>query len=183
MSLLEEKKSGQKIHGRDISISTFECHGGGVMVEGRLTDRRLIEISLITGHDAPPGVVHDMIIRIKLEDPKMTIADIEVELPHVPHDECVETQKSLDWLKGQTIAKGFSARVNEKTGGAKGCRHLSALLLAMAPAALQGFFTSRSKEALPKKTLSYLMTHFFTDTCHFWRKDGAPIKDIMKRLE
>jgi len=37
------------------------------------------------------------------------------------------------------IAKGFTARVKNLVGGNKGCAHLVELLLAMAPAAIQGY--------------------------------------------
>ncbi|VEN74713.1 conserved hypothetical protein [Candidatus Desulfarcum epimagneticum] len=178
-----ESEKGTEIHSRHIHVSTFECDGDAVIVEGRLTDRRFVEIKLITGEKSPPAAIHDMIIRLKARVSwPPVILDVEVEMPQIPHEDCLETRKSLVFLKGKTISKGFSAMVQEETRGIKGCRHLSGLLLAMAPAALQGIFTGRAEDGIPKKEVAGLLNTFFSDTCRAWRKDGEVMKRVLKTL-
>jgi len=56
-------------------------------------------------------------------------------MPTVPRQECRETLDSLLPLKGLPIVSGFTNRVKDLVGGAKGCAHLVALITAMASAA------------------------------------------------
>jgi len=81
-----------------------------------------------------------------------------------------------DFLKpliGRTIAPGFTRWVKETLGGTRGCTHLNALLIAMAPAILQGFWNARTarcsdvRQAGKGMSLTYLI-----DTCRVWRSDG-----------
>ena len=89
-----------------------------------------------------PGTVHHMIIRMEIEGPKLTIEDIEVEMPTIPYEACLETQGCLNQLKGMPIFAGFTAKVKKLVGGRKGCCHLLSLLTAMAPAAVQGAWSA-----------------------------------------
>ena len=47
-------------------------------------------------------------------------------------------------LVGLSIARGFTHRVRELFGGPRGCTHTTALLQAMAPIAMQCFWSMRS---------------------------------------
>ena len=74
------------------------------------------------------------------------------------------------------IQAGFTERVKEQVGGARGCTHLVALLLAMAPAAVQGAWSAVARQPLDPATYSGTALRFLENTCWVWRADG----DLMK---
>jgi hypothetical protein len=160
------------VHTRNISIATYGCENGGIVVKGELKDDRSVPHYTMEGERLPPGTIHHMIIRMRMDGATLTISEIEVSMPGTPHPDCIETRDSLDQLVGLAIAPGFTSRVKRAVGGVKGCVHLTALLLAMAPAALQGYWTHRGrrpdKEGPPIKEIS----RFLIDTCRVWRKGG-----------
>jgi hypothetical protein len=90
------------ITGKSISLLTKEPHDS-VIVEGILHDERLVETYRPTGDKHPPGTVHHMIIRMEIKGPKLIIEDIEVEMPTIPYEACLETLNTLNQLKGMLI--------------------------------------------------------------------------------
>jgi len=166
----------EKIHTRRIEVATYDCGREGIIVEGRLRDDRLQPIQRPDGKQVAPGRVHHMIIRMRVRGPNLTIEDIEVEMPTVPYEECLETQTSLEPVKGMPIASGFTNEVKELVGGAKGCAHLVALLVSMASAAVQGAWTAVSRR--PSDHSGYLDRAMasIVDTCRVWRRDGPKFK-------
>ena len=166
----------EKIHTRRIEVATYDIGRQGVIVEGKLKDDRLQAISRPTGEHVPPGTVHHMIIRMRVSGPKLTIEDIEVEMPTVPYEECIETLTSLEPVKGMPIASGFTSNVKELVGGAKGCAHLVALLVSMASAAVQGYWTAVSRRPTDQSDYRDRAMASIVDTCRVWRKDGPKIQ-------
>jgi hypothetical protein len=175
-----DKTKKQKIHTRRIDIATYEGGSDSIIVEGILTDERLVTSFRPTGESYPPGTVHHMIIRMEIRGPKLVIQDIDVEMPTVPMPECLETLDSLMPIKGIPIVSGFTARVKDLVGGTKGCAHLVALLTAMAPAVVQGAWAAMTREL--RDTATYLpgAVERIKNTCRVWRSDGPMMKDIQK---
>ncbi|MDD3250818.1 MAG: DUF2889 domain-containing protein, partial [Smithellaceae bacterium] len=58
------KSQGEKLHTRNIAISTYECDENRIIVEGFLKDDRLQETFAVTGETFPAGVIHHMGIRL-----------------------------------------------------------------------------------------------------------------------
>ncbi|MBT8369152.1 MAG: DUF2889 domain-containing protein [Deltaproteobacteria bacterium] len=166
----------EKIHTRRIEVATYDCGQQAIIVEGKLKDDRLQSISRPTGEQVPPGTVHHMIIRMQVRGPKLTIEDIEVEMPTVPYEECIETLTSLEPVKGMHIASGFTNDAKELVGGAKGCAHLVALLVSMASAAVQGAWTAVSRRPADQSAYRDRAIDAIVDTCRVWRKDGPKFK-------
>jgi hypothetical protein len=175
-----DKDKKQEIHTRRIDITTYEGGFDSIFVEGVLTDERLVNSFRPTGERYPPGTVHHMIIRLKIQGPKLVIEDIDVEMPTVPRQECLETLESLLPIKGIPIVSGFTGRVKDLVGGTKGCAHLVALLTAMAPAAVQGAWVAMTRK--PGDPATYLpgAVERIKNTCRVWRSDGPMMKDIQK---
>ena len=176
-----DKNTKQKIHTRHLDIATYKRGLDSIIVEGVLHDERLVTSYRPSGETLPPGTVHHMIIRMEVRGPKLVIEDIEVEMPSVPRDECRETLDSLLPLKGLPIVSGFTNRVKDLVGGAKGCAHLVALITAMAPAAVQGAWAAAtSKPRDPAEILPGAVKRI-KDTCRIWRSDGPLVKEIEKQ--
>jgi DUF2889 family protein len=173
-SLEDLKKS--RMHKRDILISTFSTGDKNIIVEGQLIDNKLIDTYHYSGDNRSPDTIHHLIIRL-LINPKLTILEVETEMPRTPHEECLETQDSLQILKGMKIARGFTMKIKELFSNGKGCSHLAELIISMAPAVVQGFWTSFSSQPLPKDTVDS-MKLLLNNTCWAWRSNGP----LMKRL-
>ena len=166
----------EEVHRRDHKISTYKAENHSIIVEGTLFDQRLIDIHHFSGTIRLAGIQHDMVIRL-LVNPDLTIEDVEVEMPGHPHEECPETMESLQQIKGLKISRGFTMKIKELFSQGRGCSHLSELLIAMAPAAVQGFWTAFSSDSQPEN-VDNTVKPFLTDTCWVWRKDGNAIKSL-----
>ena len=172
----------QKVHTRNIHVATYVCESDAIIVEGRLTDNRLLDSYRSGGTVIPPGTVHDMLIRLKIEGPRLKIADIDVEMPTVPHADCSQTRKSLEPVVGMEIVSGFTLRVKALVGGAKGCAHLVALLTAMASAAVQGAWSAVTREPVNDSGFKRHTLDRIKDTCYVWRSDGPALKKYEQSL-
>jgi hypothetical protein len=175
-------RQAQQVHNRKIEIFTYEYDASAIVLEGRLTDNRFRNTYYLSGDCRPPGIVHDMIIRMIVRGPDMTIEDIDVEMVGVPRDVCRETQNSLEPVKGIKIKAGFTEKVKAKVGGAKGCTHLVALLLAMAPAAVQGGWAAVAQQPINPANFSDKALEFLENTCWIWRSDGDLMKETRENL-
>ena len=58
-----------------------------------------------------------------------------------PHDACGSIAPHYGELVGLSIARGFTHEVRQRFGGPRGCTHTTALLLAMAPVAIQSIWS------------------------------------------
>jgi len=172
----------QKIHTRNIDVAIYTYEEDVIVVEGHLKDDRLIHSYRSGGNVKQPGVVHNMIIRMKVRGPGLIIEDIDVEMPTVPNDDCIETRRSLEPIKGMSIVSGFTVKVKELVGGAKGCAHLVALLMAMAPAAVQGAWTAATRKPNESQALKTYSMERLKNTCYVWRSDGPAFKKYKQSL-
>lgn len=173
----------QKIHTRNINVAIYTCGDDAIVVEGWLKDDRLINSYRSGGDVVQPGVVHNMIIRMKVRGPALVIEDIDVEMPTVPNDGCLETRRSLEPVKGMSIVSGFTVKVKELVGGAKGCAHLVALLMAMAPAAVQGAWSAATRRPNESRELKTYSVERLKNTCYIWRSDGPAFKKYKQSIK
>ena len=177
------KSKGEKLHTRNIEITTYDYDGQRIIVEGFLKDDRFQESHVITGEKFPSGVIHHMAIRLLVNCSNLLIEDIDVELISVPREACRETIRCLASIKGLTITKGFTSKVKKLAGGNKGCAHLVELILAMAPAAIQGYAAYQSKKpAGSDPDRAKMILQFLVNTCRAWRKDGPLVEMLKKKL-
>jgi hypothetical protein len=163
---------GAKVHTRQITIETWTAPDG-IIVEGRLKDDRLADTYALSGQPRPPGTVHHMILAMHVTGPPLTVVAVDVRLPGIPYEDCRETAASLQAIVGMPIVAGFTTAVKHRLGGVHGCAHLTTLLLAMAPAAVQGFWAAAATDARAVRAASMtVMESYLVDTCRVWRRDG-----------
>jgi hypothetical protein len=172
------------IHKRNLEIFTYTCDDeNNIIVEGCLKDDRLVNYYIVGGDHKQPGTIHHMVIRMLVTGPALTITDIEAEMLDIPREQCPEIASSVEKIKGINIAPGMTEKVKKRLGGINGCAHLTHLLLTMASAAVQGYWTNRAQQPIPKPEPDDPIIQFLLDTCHVWRKDGplvAKMKLLMK---
>ena len=176
------KSKGNKLHTRNIQVTTYDYDGQRIIVEGVLKDDRFQESHVITGETFPSGVVHHMAIRLLVDCSNLLIEDVDVDLISVPREVCRETIDCLAHIKGLTVTKGFTAKVKKMAGGVRGCTHLVELILAMAPAVIQGFGAYQSlKPSNFDRDHAKLMVQFLINTCRVWREDGPFVERFKKQ--
>jgi hypothetical protein len=173
-----DKTKQQKIHNRKIDTVTYEGAADTIVVEGSLEDNRFCDSHMFSGEIRPPYTVHHLVIRMELHLPELTILDIEVDLPTVPHETCNDIQESLAPLKGMRIAAGFTSTVRKVIDRGKACTHLQTLLTAMAPAAFQGAWSARIRQPLDPEIYAGMMSKL-KNTCWAWR-EGGPLVEQLK---
>lgn len=172
----------EKLHTRSIEITTYDYDGQRLIVEGFLKDERFQDSHLVSGENFPAGVIHHMGIRLLINCSSLVIEDINVDLISVPRKVCLETLECLAPIKGLTVTRGFTSKVKKIAGGVRGCTHLLELLLAMAPAVVQGFAAYRSqKTAAFDREQTRMIGNFLINTCHAWREDG-PFAEKLKGM-
>jgi hypothetical protein len=177
------KSKGEKLHTRNIKVTTYEYEGQRIIVEGVLKDDRFKESYSFTGEKFASGTIHHMAIRLLVNCSNLIIEDIDVNLLSVPREVCRETIDCLASIKGMTITKGFTAKVKKLAGGKKGCTHLVELILAMAPAAIQGFAAQQSsKPTVFDPDREKMILEFLVNTCRAWREDGPFVEMYKKQL-
>jgi hypothetical protein len=176
-----DENQQKKIHTRDISIATYAGESQSIVVEGTLHDERLTHAFRPIGEKVPPGPIHHMIIRMQVSRAGLVIEDIDVEMPTAPNKLCQEARDSLRPVIGIPIVAGFTIRIKERVGGAKGCAHLVALLSAMAPAAVQGAWNAMARKPVDPKHLPTAILRI-KNTCMLWRTDGPFLQEYEKKF-
>ena len=168
------------VHTRDISMRSLDLGDHSILVEGNLVDHRYPPRHNETSGE--PELVHHMVIRLKVKGPGMLIEQAEATMPHHPRKECPEVLPWIRNLEGLEIAPGYSMKVKKVIGGAKGCAHLTSLVIAMGESAVQGYWTAygmeRRQMGLREQTIKK-----FINTCHLWKEDGPIVKEIRENLE
>ncbi len=172
----------KKIHNRSIDISTYSLDSSHILVVGSLRERREVGFVNNLAEHVEPGIYHHMKIELLIATHSMTIVDITVSLPQVPRRDCPSMIDSLNGIKGMQIARGFSKLIRNMVGGNKGCVHLNTLLLAMAPAAMQGKWINVSWCGEGTGTPNREEAASLVDSCWAWRKGGELAKETEQRL-
>jgi hypothetical protein len=185
MTTLKDMIPGNPIHSRDLGFRTYALEGEKVIVEGRLTDERFHPIYDLAGEVREKGLIHDMVIYLLVGDMPLRILDAEVEMRHVPREDCRTTRESVRRIVGVEIKSGFSDRVHKLMGGVEGCAHLTHLLVVMVQAALHGYWTHQMRQPRPvPRTLEEMEgLAYLVNSCALWEKEGPIVREIRGILE
>ena len=127
-----------------------------------------------------------MQVELRVAFPALEIVGAEVLFEAHPHASCPQIIDHYGGLVGLSIGRGFTHKVRELFGGPRGCTHTTALLMAMAPVAVQcswsmqasaarrGTSSAPDRRALPPQERAALWQSNL-NTCHVWAEHGEQI--------
>lgn len=158
------------LHRRTITVTAYEEDGGEISVEAELRDERPWE-------EPPGGVVHRMVLAVRVRLADMTITAAEAGMKDFPHTECPLIAPAFDGLVGLSVASGYNRAVQERFHGVSGCTHLYELTRALGPAVVQSAISARSRAAGPRshdpRASAWVM-----NSCHIWAPDGVGLRKL-----
>ncbi len=189
---IEEVPAEQElIHHRAYDVQVFRVDESHMRIRGRVTDTKPDGLWFLDGDK--PMVGHDMVVDLIVAFPTMEIVDAVAVMDTMPNRVCQDGLPTYKQLIGVSISRGYTHKVRDLFGGPRACTHITALLLAMGPAATQSFFgmqrrsdesegqpvaiTTRSDSDLSAHRMEQNREHFARNrnTCHVWADDG-PMK-------
>lgn len=167
----------KELHLRQIEVRGYQREDGLWDIEGRLVDTKTYGFdNFDRGHIGPGEPVHQMLLRLTLDD-ELMIMDAEAVTEESPYLVCKSVGPNFARLKGIRIGAGWRRQVQAAVGGAEGCTHLVELLGPMATTAYQTIWpvVARKREAAGETWKSKPKT---IDTCHAYASDGPVVKRL-----
>ena len=165
------------VHNREISMRTFDLGDHRILVEGSLIDHRYRPWEDEALDESK--LVHHMVIRLKVRGPAMLIEQVDATMPHHPRGECPVVLPWMRNLEGLRITQGFTMKVKRAIGGIKGCAHLTGLVNAMGPSAVQGYWAAYGVERRKMGPHDEAVRNII-NTCYLWREDGPLIETLQE---
>jgi len=174
------------IHNRTYQTEAFAEDDGRLRVVGRLTDVKPLGLG---PEDGEPLVAHDMTLELLIGIPSFEIVGVTAEMHTHPYPLCTHILPDYQALVGLSVARGFTHEVRRLYGGPKGCSHLTALLQAMGPVAVQASWSlvnldvPLAEQATGAGRLDDAdrerRVRMNTNTCHVWREGGEHLDAVL----
>ncbi|MEU6139542.1 DUF2889 domain-containing protein [Streptomyces sp. NPDC047081] len=158
------------LHRRTITVTAYQEGDGEISVEAELRDERSWE-------EPPGGVVHRMVLAVRVRLADMTIVAAEAGMKDFPHAECPRIAPAFDGLVGLSVAAGYNRAIQERFRGVSGCTHLYELTRALGPAVVQSAISARNRAAGPGSH-DPRATAWVLDSCHIWAPNGVGLRKI-----
>ena len=166
------------IHTRRYEVRAFRMAADRLMLRGVVVDEK--PAGLYLKGDEQPLWLHHMIVDLEIVYPTFLIEKASATFHEHPHLECTNITDHYKKIEGMSIARGFTAKVKELFAGARGCTHITALLSAMAPVAIQAGWSMRavaSSDGQVDAQRNYenreRQLSGTINTCHMWDENGA----------
>ena len=183
--LPEEPDGLDVLHDREYRVRAYRVDDATLLIRGAVRDQK--PPGLYVPEDPDPITIHHMQVELRVAFPSLEILDASVLFETHPHTSCPKITDHYGGLVGLSIARGFTHRVRELFGGPRGCTHTTALLVAMAPVAVQCIWSmqaSASKRTGPGDAVAMsaaerqrLMLSSL-DSCHVWADDGEHVAAV-----
>jgi hypothetical protein len=155
--------------------------GDRLLLRGAVRDQKPPHLYVL--EDPDPITIHHMQVELVVSFPNMAISEATVLFETHPHTACVSIVDAYRGLVGLSITRGFTHKVRELFGGPRGCTHTTALLLAMAPVAVQCIWSMTASDARRSgesmrfggqrspvaRERSWAAS---LNSCHVWDEDG-----------
>jgi hypothetical protein len=170
------------LHDREYRVRAYRLSGDRILIQGAIRDQK--PPGLYIQRDPEPITVHHMQVSIEISFPDLEIVEVTTHFESHPREECPSIIGHYDKLIGLSIARGFTHQVRELFGGPRGCTHTTALLQAMAPIAMQCFWSMRAAGAkingdpdpmLDPRRNEDQMWRKSINTCHVWDEHGPAV--------
>lgn len=170
------------LHDREYRVRAFRLAADRILIQGAIRDQK--PPGLYLQIDPEPITIHHMQLSIEVRFPQLEIVAVDTHFESHPREECPSIIGHYDKLIGLSIARGFTHTVRDLFGGPRGCTHTTALLQAMAPIAMQCFWSMRAAQAkidgLPDPILDRSrhdddMWRKSINTCHVWDEHGEAV--------
>lgn len=176
------------IHQRSYETEAFDEGDGTMRLVGRLVDTKPQGLGLADGE---PLVIHDMTIEMVVLGDTFEILKITPTMQVHPYGQCTQVLASYQQLVGVSIARGYSRTVKDLFGGPMGCTHVGALLIALAPVAVQASWGMARLHDDPAEWSGLELDdadverrlRLNTNTCHVWSADGEQIARLNRGEE
>jgi len=172
------------LHDREYRVEAFRLAADRLLLQGAVRDQK--PPGLYLREDPDPLTVHHMQLAIELAFPQLEIVSATALFESHPQDQCPSITQHYQQLVGLSIGRGFTKHVAELFGGPRGCTHVTALINAMAPVAMQCFWSMRAAEAklsgeqqsmFDRKQTDDGMWKAIVNTCHIWDENGQAVAD------
>jgi len=76
----------EKIHNRNLNISSYIVDDEHILIAGEFKERNLITVYERYGEPIEPNVFHHMQIQLLVKSAELKIVGIHVKIPGAPHD-------------------------------------------------------------------------------------------------
>jgi len=174
------------IHTRRYEVRAFRMADDRFLLRGVVCDEK--PAGLYVTEDPDPLWLHHMIVEMEVVYPTFVIERAYAKFHQHPHLGCTDITDHYKKLEGMSIARGFNAKVKELFAGSRGCTHITALLSAMAPVAIQtgwsmrvtamneGESTSNPSDAEIEQREKQLAGTI--NTCHMWDESGELVAQV-----
>jgi hypothetical protein len=177
--LLPPEPTLQPLHTRDYLVRAYKVDDDTVLLRGAVRDTK--PAGLYIEDDPAPLPIHHMVVELTIAWPSLEITAAGAVFEVHPQSVCPTIAPAYDQLVGLSIARGFNNRVRELFGGPRGCTHVTALLAAMAPVAIQCNWSMRVAKQRelgdpPRAQLTPEMREMMIapnlNSCHVWDEEG-----------
>ena len=165
------------LHDREYRVRAYQLADDRLLIQGAVRDQKPPGLYLVD--DPEPMTIHHMQVSLEVSFPELEIVDADVHFESHPHGTCPSIEQHYRGLIGISIARGFTHRVRDLFGGPRGCTHTTALLMAMAPVAVQCFWSMRAASAREQGIDGGVTPRGDDDswrmnigTCHMWAEGG-----------
>jgi hypothetical protein len=166
------------IHSRHYAVKAYRQGPDAILIRGSVQDEKPGDT--YSEGDPNPLTMHYMVVDLAVAFPSLEITGAEVVFETYPQNDCPRITDHYRSLIGLSVARGFTHNVRELFGGPRGCAHVTALLLAMAPVAVQCRFSVGRADTLDAPVAfrtaapgdRRAAVAGMINTCHAWAEGG-----------
>src|SRR3954468_10687043 len=163
----------EELHLRRIELRGYRRDDGLYDIEARMTDTKSHDLKLEHRETLPAGApLHDMWMRLVVDE-DLTVHDVVASTDAAPFAICPEATSTLAPLKGMRIGAGWTIAVKSLFAGARGCTHLTELLIPLATTAFQTL--SQVRQARPA-TLNSRGRPVKIDSCYAYSSQRVVVE-------
>lgn len=174
----------EALHDREYRVRAYRVADDRLLIRGAVRDQK--PPGMYVDEDPDPLTIHHMQVELEVAFPSLEIVRAEATLEIHPNTTCPRIEDHYHQLVGLSIGRGFTNRVRELFGGPRGCTHTTALIQAMAPVAVQCFWSMRAARAgsiddvdvpfqPPDEEHRDMAWQLNVGSCHVWAEDGEQV--------